>query len=199
MNTNLILTPTLRRALALAIRVHDTDEHQKRKGKDVPYLVHPLTVALILARSGAADDIVAAGLLHDTIEDSVPAHKVTCADLAEQFGEAVAAMVDACTEQDKAMPWAERKAEALHHIATMDAAALAVKSADVICNNSETVDDYAVRGDEIFINFNNAKEAVVANQRAVLVALIKRWEELDPTQPMLADLRALEGEIAKIE
>ena len=198
MNPNLILTPALRRALALAIRVHETDEHQKRKGKDVPYLVHPLTVALILARAGAADDVVAAGLLHDTIEDSVPSHKVTRADLAEQFGEAVAAMVDACTEQDKAMPWAERKAEALRHIATMPVGALAVKSADVICNINETVDDYAVSGAAIFDRFNNPKEAVLANQRAVLAALIKRWEVLVAAQPMLADLRALAGELAAI-
>jgi (p)ppGpp synthase/HD superfamily hydrolase len=195
---NSTLTPTLRRALALAIRVHETDEHQKRKGKDVPYIVHPLTVALVLARAGASDDVIAAGLLHDTIEDSVPAHMVTRADLAEQFGEAVADMVEVCTEQDKAVPWTERKAEALHHIGTMLAGALAVKSADVICNNYETVSDYARSGEAIFARFSNPKGAFLANQRAVLAALIKRWEEIDPTQPMLTDLNALAGELAAI-
>ena len=55
----------IEKAFLFALEVHG---HQKRKdGK--PYIVHPFSVANALARNGADDDLICAGLLHDTIED----------------------------------------------------------------------------------------------------------------------------------
>src|SRR3989344_98403 len=72
-----MLDPFIRDALRFALETHEIHQKQKRKGKDVPYITHPLTVGLILARAGAWPHIIAGGILHDTIEDSVPEHKVT--------------------------------------------------------------------------------------------------------------------------
>ncbi len=66
----MILTPKIRSAIRFAIKTHEVDQKQARKGKDIAYIGHPLTVGLILARAGANEDTIIAGILHDTIEDS---------------------------------------------------------------------------------------------------------------------------------
>src|SRR5258708_4719539 len=70
-------SPRVQKAVRFATKTHEVYQKQKRKGKDIPYITHPLTVGLILARAGASEDVVIAGILHDTIEDSPPAKKVT--------------------------------------------------------------------------------------------------------------------------
>jgi hypothetical protein len=64
-----IFTGRIERAIALAIRAHDA---QVRKGDgQLPYVVHPVTVALILSRYTGDEDTIIAGLLHDTLEDTL--------------------------------------------------------------------------------------------------------------------------------
>src|SRR3989338_7318819 len=108
-----MLDPFIRDALRFALETHEIYQKQKRKGKDIPYITHPLTVGLILARAGAWPHIIAGGILHDTMEDSVPEQKVTYEILSERFGPSVADIVRDVTEPDKDLPWAERKQEAL--------------------------------------------------------------------------------------
>lgn len=74
----------------------------------MPYVVHPFEVAAILMEEGAAEEAVAAGLLHDTVEDTA----VTAADIREKFGPRVEALVLACSEE-KDLPWEERKGRML--------------------------------------------------------------------------------------
>jgi (p)ppGpp synthase/HD superfamily hydrolase len=58
--------------IRFSIKTHEVCQKQTRKGKDIPYITHPLIVGLILARAGAGEEVVIAGILHDTIEDSTP-------------------------------------------------------------------------------------------------------------------------------
>ena len=48
------------KAIRFSIKTHEIYQKQKRKGKDIPYITHPLTVGLILARAGADEDVVVA-------------------------------------------------------------------------------------------------------------------------------------------
>ena len=73
----LVYSYRLKNAIRFATKTHEVYQKQKRKGKDVPYIIHPLAVGLILARAGACEDVVIAGILHDTIEDSIAEKKVT--------------------------------------------------------------------------------------------------------------------------
>jgi (p)ppGpp synthase/HD superfamily hydrolase len=57
------------RAVAFAVDAHGR-VGQERKGTDYPYAVHPLRVGEILAAHEYVDDVVAAGILHNTIEDA---------------------------------------------------------------------------------------------------------------------------------
>ena len=90
-----IFTGRIERAIALAIRAH---EAQVRKGDgQLPYVVHPVTVALILSRYTGDEDTIIAGLLHDTLEDTL----VTAEEIEQAFGEKVRDTVLRC---DRARP-----------------------------------------------------------------------------------------------
>ena len=85
----MLYTKLIKKAISFSTRVHEIDQKQKRKGKDIAYIVHPLSVGLILAKAGASDEIIAAGILHDTLEDSIASNKITKEILAKEFGDEV--------------------------------------------------------------------------------------------------------------
>src|SRR5438445_65563 len=104
----------LQKAINFAIKVH---KGQTRKGKpDVPYVTHPLSVGIILSNAGAPEDIIIAGILHDTIEDCEPYGSITKEIITNEFGDQVAKMVNDVTEQDKTLSWEIRKQKAFEHI-----------------------------------------------------------------------------------
>jgi (p)ppGpp synthase/HD superfamily hydrolase len=180
-------TEKIRRAVKFSIKTHEVYQKQKRKGKDVAYVTHPLTVGLILARADADEDVVVAGILHDTIEDSVEEKKVTKEMLTERFGERVAGLVSDVTEHDRALPWEERKREALSHIAHFSHDALLLKSADILSNGTELVDDHARYGDAVFAHFHAPKDKMLGHQIEAIGVIIESW----PESPLVSDLRDL--------
>ena len=202
---NIVFDDFIRKALRFSIKTHEVYQKQKRKGKDIAYITHPLTVGLILSKAGAPDHIIAAGILHDTIEDSIPEKKVTYEMIAERFGSSVADIVLDVTEENKELPWKERKLEALNHIKTIESPSLWVKTADTICNIAELLDDYKKDKDEVFERFNAPepkKENTIANHKAVLSELIKRWERNfseSEENPLVLDLEALVYDIKNLE
>jgi (p)ppGpp synthase/HD superfamily hydrolase len=191
----LALSPVIERAIQLAIQTHEIDQKQRRKGKDVPYITHPLTVALILARAGASEGVIAAGVLHDTTEDSIDEKKVTDEMLTSQFGPEIATLVRSVSESDKSLSWEERKREALEHIEAFTHEELLLKSADTIASASETVADFAREGDAMFAHFNAPKEKIIQNYLNVMTAIIERWEE----NPLRPDLEKLKGAFEKMK
>jgi (p)ppGpp synthase/HD superfamily hydrolase len=187
-----VYTAQMQRAIRFMLKTHEVYQKQKRKGKDIPYISHPLTVALILARAGAHEELVIAGILHDTIEDSIPEKKVTREMLAERFGAQVAALVQSVTEAEKSVPWNARKAEALAHIDTFDHDAVLLKSADIIANNAEVLEDYAVEGENTFARFSEGKEKTLGHALAVIEKLLSTW----PESPLAGDLQGLKERLA---
>ncbi|MDQ5950025.1 MAG: hypothetical protein QG669_545 [Patescibacteria group bacterium] len=177
----------IQKAIELAIQTHELDQKQKRKGKDIPYVTHPLTVGLILSLAGANDDLVIAGLLHDTIEDSIEEKKVTKEMITEQFGNNVMQLVLSVTEQDKTLSWEVRKAEALEHIKTFSHDSLMLKSADLISNTREIISDYEKEGDEMFIKFNAPKEKIIGAYTNAMSAILEKWSD----NPLSSDLNDL--------
>ncbi|MDQ4032817.1 MAG: HD domain-containing protein [Actinomycetota bacterium] len=76
-----------------------THRGQTRKSGD-PYISHPIAVAMIVTELGMASEVVCAALLHDTV-DCDATHMCTLAQLREEFGEKIAALVDGVSELDK--------------------------------------------------------------------------------------------------
>ncbi len=190
----MLYSPRIRAALAFALKVHETDQKQKRRGKDVPYIVHPAAVGMILSRAGADEDTVIAGLLHDTIEDSAPDYRVTRPMIEDLFGARVADLVTSVTEAPKSVPWESRKEEALAHIAEYSHESLLLKSADTVSNAGDLVDDWKREGDRTFARFAIGKERFVGNYRRVIAALLAVWDG----NPLAEDLRALGEELGKM-
>ncbi|OGG04796.1 hypothetical protein A2Z33_05805 [Candidatus Gottesmanbacteria bacterium RBG_16_52_11] len=177
-----VYTPLIGEAIRFAVAVH---AGQIRKGTTIPYITHPLTVALILARVTDDPEVIAAGILHDTIEDAEPRGSVTRKDIGEKFGKTVAVMVDDVTEQDKSLPWTARKSAALDHIPEMGKKSLLLKTADVLANLSDQVEDVRTGGEKIFLRFNATKKA----QLDRYVKLTEALQSADPENPLLPDLK----------
>ncbi len=179
----MIYTPLIQNAIAFATRVH---EKQVRKGTKIPYITHTLAVGLILSRVTQDENIIAAGVLHDTVEDCEPYGSVTKELLAKEFNIEVARMVDDVTEQDKTLPWMERKMAALEHIKTMSHDSLLVKSADVLHNLSELNDDLVKNGQSVFEKFNASKKDTLLRYERLIPEIKKSWNK----NPLLLDLES---------
>lgn len=180
----MIYTPKIQKAINFSIKVHQQDQNQTRKGKTDPYIIHPLTVGLILAKTGAQEDVIVAGILHDTIEDCEPHGSVTKELLEKEFGKDVAEMVNDVTEQDKSLPWEERKRFALEHVKHMKKNSVLVKSADVLHNMTDQISDYEKEGDKMFLRFNASKEKQLLRYTKLIHELKNTWQD----NPLLSDL-----------
>lgn len=104
---------------------------QKRKDGGTPYINHPVEVAEILSRVARISDpeIIAAALLHDTIEDT----HTTAEELATIFGDRVVSLVQECTD-DKALSKPERKRLQVVNAPHKSDDAKLIKIADKISN-----------------------------------------------------------------
>ncbi|MGN1099221.1 MAG: HD domain-containing protein, partial [Christensenellales bacterium] len=98
-------------AFLFALKVHAGQ--QRKDGK--PFIIHPFAVATELAKNGADDTLIAAGLLHDVIEDA----GVTAGEVGEKFGDEVLRLVLFDTE-DKSLSWESRKAAGLESLKNCD-------------------------------------------------------------------------------
>ena len=102
----------------------------RKSDKEKPKIIHPINVANILQEYNFDDNVIAAGYLHDVIEDT----NYTKEDLLKSFGEDVVSLVLGATEEDKSLSWEERKQETITKVKTLDLRHKAVVCADKISN-----------------------------------------------------------------
>lgn len=135
----------LNRAIRFATERH---AGQKRKGTDIPYILHPLEVMQILYSVRADTELLIAGVLHDTVEDT----DTTSDEIRELFGDDVADLV-AANSEDKSKTWDERKQ---HTLDTLPSADLRVKQlilADKLSNLRSIAYDYRQLGAKLWERF----------------------------------------------
>ena len=126
MNADLILI------LDAASFAADKHRLQRRKDTDaLPYINHPLSLATILAKEGGVEDakVIAAALLHDTVEDT----DTTIEEIEARYGNRVAGIVAEVTD-NKSLDKAERKRLQIVKSASKSSGAKLVKLADKISN-----------------------------------------------------------------
>lgn len=75
------------------------------KASDIPYITHPIEVALLLAHPGCSEELIFAGFPHDTIEDT----PIDLKYIRDHFGEYIASIAEGCSESDKSLPWEDRR------------------------------------------------------------------------------------------
>src|ERR1700690_466933 len=119
----------VKRALDSATFWH-RDQKRKYPSAQVPYASHVAGVAAILSRPGVGEEVVAAGALHDVIEDC----GVTYEELVRRFGVRVADLVRHASEEDKSQSWEVRKARYLEHFGKKPWDAQSITLADKIDN-----------------------------------------------------------------
>lgn len=142
---------------------------QRRKGKKIPYITHPVQVSIILLHYDFPMEAVIAGLLHDVVEDQ--GYELT--QIEEDFGPLTAEIVDALSErkrdkQGKKRPWETRKQEALEKIRQSSQEAVAVKVADTLHNTRCFILDFQHEGAELWENFSRGVEAQLDYYNKVL-------------------------------
>ncbi|MCH5158148.1 MAG: bifunctional (p)ppGpp synthetase/guanosine-3',5'-bis(diphosphate) 3'-pyrophosphohydrolase [Clostridiales bacterium] len=157
MNSDAIL---LHKAIEFAAVKH---RNQTRKSTVTPYIVHPIEVMLFLQEIGCSAEVIAAGVLHDTLEDT----ETTLEELKENFGEKVAMLV-ASESEDKSKSWQERKQTTIDHLKTASVDTVTVCLADKLSNMQSMVYDYALIGDELWKRFKADKEHVRWYYRGII-------------------------------
>lgn len=106
---------------------------QTRRGGE-PYFNHVYRVAQLATRHTADEDIIAVAYLHDTMEDC----EVSSAELAERFGNRVAAMVQELTNDEELLEQLGKEEYMVRKLSAMSADALLVKLCDTLNNMTET-------------------------------------------------------------
>lgn len=177
-------TPKIRKAIEIAKKAHTG---ALRKDNYSPYITHPLTIALILARAGAEEDLICAGILHDTIEDSPEGDKITLDFLTKEFGENVSRMVKDVTEEDKTLDWEKRKEQASKKIPTMQKDSLLLKTADLLHNITDIVVGLETTGSDYLKTFNSTPTKMEANYSEKYELLKNAWAE-NPLLPELLEV-----------
>ena len=128
---------------------------QFRKGSDIPYISHPRAVARILLDAGCSEELVVAGILHDTVEDT----SLTLDYIREKFGGNVAQIVQGCSEPEKSLPWEQRKQHTVKFLKTASSEVRTVTCADKLHNLLTIIADYEVIGDDVWDRFSRGKGA----------------------------------------
>ena len=148
------------RAIIFAVKAHTG---ATRKGSKTPYIVHPLEVAAIAATLTSDEEVLAACVLHDTIEDT----PVTAEELRREFGERVLSLVLSDTENKRetlppAETWELRKQETLIALEHASKEQLILALSDKLSNMRAIFRGYLERGDGVFEIFHvkdKAKQA----------------------------------------
>jgi (p)ppGpp synthase/HD superfamily hydrolase len=180
-----IFTDRVERAIAAAVEAH---QGQTRKGDgQLPYVVHPVTVALILSRYSDDEDIIIAGLLHDVLEDTHLSEEA----IDRQFGPKVLGMVKDVTEPDlPGLSWETRKDRYLRQLDRAPRGSLLVACADKIANLISMIAAHSIHGNGLWERFNAPPAQKLAFYRQVFDLVRRGW----PTCPMLRELGNRLGE-----
>ena len=180
-------SPLVRKALAFAAERH---AGQKRKGDGKPFIVHPIAVGRILAKEKMPAEVVAAGILHDVLEDT----PTTAAELERLFGRRVTRMVEEVTEPGRRYSWEQRKRAYLRHLRKASRGALAISCADKIHNASALLAAYRRDGPAVFDRFSRGMDQKLDYHRKVCEAVERGW----PRSPFLSRLKRLAAPMEQI-
>jgi (p)ppGpp synthase/HD superfamily hydrolase len=173
----------VKRALDHAACWH-REQRRKYPGVEVPYVSHVAGVALLLARHGFDDEVVAAGALHDVLEDCGVTHE----ELARLFGPRVADLVRSVSEPDKSLSWEQRKEQYVRRFATEPWDAQAISIADKV-DNFQSIAVCAREHGDPWPMFKRGKEAQLARFDAIAAVLATL-----PPHPLIEEyVRALEA------
>ncbi len=133
----------------------------KRKGKNRLYILHPIEAMTIVAGLTEDEDVIAAAVLHDVVEDTA----VQPDEIEQEFGKRVLDLVMAESEDKmRDVPseasWKERKQHTIDHLDGLDKDAKLICFGDKLANIREMGRDYRLLGDALWERFNQKDKAM---------------------------------------
>lgn len=145
-------TGLLDRAIIFAVHAHHNTE---RRGKGFPYIVHPMEAVEIVSTITSDQELLAAAALHDTIEDT----DVTVEDIRREFGDRIADLVHAESDQftegvSEEDSWHDRKQAAINRLAATSHDGKIVAMGDKLSNMRAIWRDYQIKGDDLWNIFH---------------------------------------------
>jgi (p)ppGpp synthase/HD superfamily hydrolase len=155
----------------------------------MPYVEHPIAVAARLDEHGYGEEVLAAALLHDVVEDS----GTSLDEIREEFGEAVAGLVGALTDDEALDSYRERKAEHRERVAAAAGEALAIYGSDKLTNVKALREAHEAEGDAVREEFKvpiELKTEIWEADRDLLREKAPELPFLDELDEELSRLRA---------
>ncbi|MEN9881546.1 MAG: hypothetical protein RLZZ308_729 [Candidatus Parcubacteria bacterium] len=182
------LTPRLNKAIKYACHLH---RNQIRKDEyHTPYVSHLFSVATLLSSVTNDEDVIIAGLMHDSLED-VPHYAYE--QLVIDFGERVAEIVKHVTEpldanksEEEQLPWLERKEAYLAVLREGGVESALVSCADKIHNTESFLEDMNREGEEFMERFTSSiRNKVEFHQKVLEIVKEKVGEDHELVQRLI--------------
>ncbi len=173
----------LEEAIVFAVEAHSG---MVRKDGSTPYILHPLEAAAIAGTLTADQEILAAVVLHDTVEDT----EVTNDELRERFGDRVADLVAAETEDKRpeltpTETWKIRKEESIRELSeTKDSAVRILWLSDKLSNMRSFYRIYRKSGVSMWNHFHNSDPAAQAWYYRSVLAYTEEFSDSEAWQEM---------------
>ena len=188
--------PLLQKAMAFAAMKH---EGYVRKGTTIPYFTHVMEAMEIVSRMTEDEEVRAAAVLHDTLEDT----PTTKAELIHFFGKRVADLVAAESENKREdrpaeETWLVRKIETIKYLDTAATEIRMIALGDKLSNVRAMHRDLQVDGDKFWEKFNNKDPKAQGTYYCSLANAFRQDEEIRDT-PALKEYADLCAEVFPVE
>ena len=163
-------------AIAFAVKAHDG---MRRKKEESPYILHPMEAAVIVGTMTSDQNLIAAAVLHDVVEDA----GVSIDEIEARFGKRVRELVQSETEDKReelppAETWQIRKEESLAALRdTEDLDVLMVWMGDKLANMRAVYRDFKVEGEAMWQRFNQKDPAKQAWYYRSIAKLTERLSD----------------------
>ena len=163
-------------AIAFAVKAHDG---MRRKKEESPYILHPMEAAVIVGTMTSDQNLIAAAVLHDVVEDA----GVSIEEIEARFGKRVRELVQSETEDKReelppAETWQIRKEESLAALRdTEDLDVLKVWMGDKLANMRAVYRDFKVEGEAMWQRFNQKDPAKQAWYYRSIAKLTERLSD----------------------
>lgn len=161
----------INKAISVAAKAH---EGNYRKVTKDPYIVHPFEVALILQENGASEEVIVAGILHDTLEDT----DLEKEDIKAIFGDRILELVLDTSEELEGRenrPWYERKLYTIQHLKKATVEVKMIVCADKLSNIRSMIIGYREMGDRLWDKFSAPYE----KQKWYYHSLVEGLKDMD--------------------
>lgn len=170
---------------AKTVATHAHNGQVRKDPSHAPYIVHPGAVAELLTGAGASDEVVAAGWLHDVLED-VPPERYSRDDMVRDFGAYIVSLVESVSEekldaQGNKLPWETRKKQHILALRNASRETALITAADKINNIESMITGVREHGATMLNGFNSTLTQQIWYYTEVInTVLVPKLGEDDP-------------------